>query len=85
MDILKFITEEIEALGAVLFILGVMLKNIKQINDAYIPFILLVIGLALQVASYGFQPVAFTNAVFAVGSAVLVDQLFKQGKKLGGE
>ncbi len=82
MEFTKFITEGVELLAAALFILGVFLKNLKRVKDEYIPFVLLGLAIALKIAMSGVAVESVLDAIFATGSAVLVNQLFKQGNKI---
>lgn len=83
MDFTKYITEGTELLAGALFILGVFLKNTKKIKDEYIPFILLVVALALRLSMNGLAVESVLDAIFATGTSVLTHQLIKQTKKLG--
>lgn len=86
MDILSMIPVEIYPLIAVLWIVGLIIKNTEKVKDCYIPFVLLVIAVAASVAKLGANVDAIIIGILAVGVAVLGDNLLKQGTKaLKGE
>lgn len=62
----------------VLIIIGKIIKNIKFIDDKFIPLILLVIG---EVAAIGLMGLSVSSAIQGVlltGTAVFGNQIFKQ-------
>jgi hypothetical protein len=65
----------------VIYILGSMLKGLEQVQDKYIPIILLPIGVALSVISLGLSVDSIVQGVLVVGAAVYVNQVSKQLNK----
>ena len=58
-----------------------MLKGLEQVQDKYIPIILLPIGVALSVFSMGLSVDSIVQGVLVVGAAVYVNQVSKQLNK----
>lgn len=85
-NIIEFISEGYIILVPVLYIIGEFVKNSREINDRYIPLILMSIGIIFGV---GFSFVhgeslleAIVNGtvqgILTAGAAVLSDQILKQ-------
>lgn len=81
MEILNLITENALIFIPVIYIIGMMLKGLEQIQDKFIPLILLPIGVALAMLSMGLCVEAFIQGVLVVGAAVYTNQLIKQIQK----
>lgn len=84
----EYLQPETVAVAVGLYVLGMLLKGSKKVMDWIIPFVLLGLGIVLCIAIYEIQtpgPEAiiqgFLQGIFATGSAVLVNQLYKQAKK----
>lgn len=77
-SITKFISENILILAPVLYILGIILKNLEYIKDKYIPLILLVISFAFTIAMIGVSADAFIQGILVTGATVLANNLIKQ-------
>ncbi|SDZ63220.1 Phage holin family Hol44, holin superfamily V [Evansella caseinilytica] len=80
MDIINFIMEEALILIPVLMILGKIIKNTPRVKNWTIPYILLVIGVALTSLILGFGIESFIQGVLVTGTAVFGHQLIKQAK-----
>lgn len=82
MDIIKFVYEYNLVVIPALWIVGTFLKR-SNINDKYIPWILLVIGIATTVTMKLRVPLveAIIQGILVTGVAVLGHQLLKQSKK----
>lgn len=86
---MEYIKPELLVLVAVLYVVGLMIKNTEKIKDKYIPFLLGVAGVALSllyvVATEGFTLIgvftAITQGFLVAGVAVYVNQLIKQTKE----
>jgi hypothetical protein len=78
MDFSKFIVDQALILIPVLYIIGLMLKNLKSIPDKYIPLILLVVGVGMSLALIGINAQAIIQGVLVTGVAVFTNQLIKQ-------
>ena len=81
MDFMNFILENALIFIPVIYILGSMLKGLEQVQDKYIPIILLPIGVALSVFSMGLSVDSIVQGVLVVGAAVYVNQVSKQLNK----
>ena len=84
----EYLQPETIGVAVALYVLGVLFKSSQKIKDWLNPFLLVGIGVVLCIAIYVIQapgPEAivqgFIQGIFATGSAVLVNQLWKQGKK----
>jgi hypothetical protein len=78
---MNFILENALIFIPVIYILGSMLKGLEQVQDKYIPIILLPIGVALSVFSMGLSVDSIVQGVLVVGAAVYVNQVSKQLNK----
>lgn len=89
MDYVSYIKPELGIVIAVLYVLGLILKQTNKIKDKYIPAILGVVGIIvcyLYVTSVeGVTGVgtftAITQGILCAGAAVYVNQLVKQSNK----
>lgn len=85
-NIIEYVKPELLVLVAVLYVLGMMIKQTSKINDKYIPLLLGAVGVVLSliyvVAVEGLTLmgvfVALTQGVLVAGAAVYVNQLIKQ-------
>lgn len=84
-----FIKPELLVVVPVLYVIGLIIKNTKKINDNYIPAIVGLIGVTLSmiyvIATSDFSLMSvftgFTQGILCAGCAVYVNQLIKQIKK----
>lgn len=98
MDLSSFILPELLILVPVLYALGYALKRNKKFTDESIPLVLCICGIILAfmyivttqplntkqaLASAIFT--AFTQGILAAATAVLSNQLIKQGEKFNNE
>lgn len=82
----EYIKPELLVLVAVLYIVGLMIKQTEKIKDKYIPAILGVMGILLSLlyvlATEGVALIgvftAITQGILVAGVAVYVNQLIKQ-------
>ncbi len=77
----KYLFEQSLVLIPFLNVLGLIFKQIKQINDKYIPLILLLFGLIGSVFVNGFNIQSVIQGVLVTGAAVYSNQLVKQLNK----
>lgn len=88
-NIETYIKPELLVMVAVLYVIGMMIKNSTIINDKYIPSILGVVGVVIcsiyVIGTEGINALsfftAFTQGILVAGSAVYVNQLIKQSSK----
>lgn len=81
MDIAQYIAQNALILIPVLYIIGMIIKNTEQINDKYIPVILLIIGILGAVGIMGFNSNSVIQGVLVTGATVYANQLIKQTSK----
>lgn len=89
MDVKEYIKPELLVMVPVLYVIGMMMKRTKKIDDRLIPSILGVVGIVLAcVYVLGTEPpsmigafTAFTQGILAAGMAVYINQQIKQAKK----
>lgn len=78
MDFMQYILEANLIFIPVLYIVGIVLKNLMFVNDKYIPLILLVVSILLNIAESGVNTQAIIQAVLLVGATVYGNQVYKQ-------
>lgn len=89
MDVKEYIKPELLVMVPVLYVIGMMMKRTKKIDDRLIPSVLGVVGVILAAAYVlGTEPpsmigafTAFTQGILAAGMAVYINQQIKQAKK----
>lgn len=77
-DLNEFIQENMVVLIAVLYVLGMLLKNTPRVPDWTIPWALLVIGVTLAIVVGGLCADSIIQGVLVTGATVLINQLIKQ-------
>ena len=82
MDLIKFIPETLAILIAVLVFMGAMIKQAAFIKDAYIPFILTVIGVTFAVFVQGFNVTSVLQGIVCTAIAVYGNNVVKQASEL---
>ena len=78
MDLNKFLSQNAYIVSAVLFVIGLILKQTPHIKNWLIPYILSVIGIVLCIIILGFSINSVLQGLIATGVAVYVHQLSKQ-------
>lgn len=89
-ELQNYIKPELLVLAAVLYILGLMLKDTKKVKDTYIPVILGLIGCVLSLGYVlgvsGISVIGvftgLTQGILVTGCAVYANQLIKQANKI---
>lgn len=81
VDLTKYITEQALILIPVLYVLGMIIKR-SAIKDNYIPWILLLLGVALAFMVMGLSVDAFIQGVLVTGTTIGLHQLIKQTVEL---
>ena len=76
--ILEYVWEESLILVPVLYILGMIIKNLRMFNDKYIPVILLAFGILGAIAIMGMTTDAILQGILVAGATVFFNQIFKQ-------
>ena len=78
---MNYIVDNCLILIPVLYIIGMILKNLERIEDKYIPLILLPIGIALAIAIKGIDVNSVMQGILVTGVTVYGNQIFKQINK----
>ena len=89
MNLNDYIKPELVVLIPVLYIIGMMMKNTKKIDDRSIPSVLGFVGVVLSmiwtIGSGGFCTqtifLGITQGILVAGAAVYTNQIIKQAKK----
>lgn len=83
MDIMTFIVEEGLIMIPVLYILGEIIKTTDILENKWIPFVLLLISIALTpLLLSGYTPDNVVQAILVTGASVLANELKKQAKEI---
>jgi hypothetical protein len=82
MDFLSFILKELLWVIPVLWFLGWSLKQVPQIKNQYIPFILIFIGILFAGFFKGWTAFNVGQGIMLAGLAVLGNQVVKQSAEL---
>ncbi|PBE18359.1 phage holin family protein [Clostridioides difficile] len=83
-NLISFIPEQLLILAAALSIIGKGCKKYKQLDNKYIPIILLVLGIGFSIWMLGFSPNAVLQGIICWGISIGINQTYKQlkdGKK----
>lgn len=83
MDIMNFVLEQNLIIIGVIYVLGVFLKNLKMIEDKFIPFILLVFAIVFSLLTTDISTTekvaqGVMQGILITGAAVLGNQMWKQ-------
>lgn len=81
MDITSFIQENLVIIVAVLYVIGLILRNLEMVPNKYIPVILLIISVAFCVALNGYKVESIIQGIIISGATVLTNQIWKQSQK----
>lgn len=82
MEFINYVTEKALVLVPVLYIIGKILKDANEVNDKFIPVILLPIGIVFSMGVMRTLSIdAIIQGVLVTGVTVYSNQLFKQVSK----
>lgn len=81
MEFLEFIVDEMLIAIPVLYIIGYIIKNTPKMLDWVIPYVLVVIAVALAIGMNGLSVDSIIQGVLVAGATVLVNQGIKQVKE----
>ncbi|MDN9637810.1 holin [Clostridioides difficile] len=79
-NLISFIPEQLLLLVVALSIIGKGCKKYKQLDNKYIPIILLVLGIGFSIWMLGLSPNAVLQGVICWGVAIGANQVYKQLK-----
>ncbi|HDO9123468.1 TPA: phage holin family protein [Clostridioides difficile] len=79
-NLISFIPEQLILLVVALNVLGFGLKKYKQLDNKYIPIILLVLGSGFSIWMLGFNLSSILQGILCWGVAIGANQVYKQLK-----
>ncbi|MCC0650742.1 phage holin family protein [Clostridioides sp. ZZV15-6598] len=79
-NLISFIPEQLLILVAALSIIGKGCKKYKQLDNKYIPVVLLILGIGFSIWMLGLNPVAALQCVICWGISIGINQTYKQLK-----
>ena len=80
-NLISFIPEQLLILVAALSIIGKGCKTYKQLDNKYIPVVLLILGIAFSVWMLGLNADAVLQGVICWGISIGINQTYKQLKE----
>ncbi|MGO0986743.1 phage holin family protein [Clostridioides difficile] len=80
-NLISFIPEQLLILVAALYVLGVGCKKYKQLDNKYIPVVLLMLGIGFSVWMLGLNADAVLQGVICWGISIGINQTYKQLKE----
>ncbi|MDB3084738.1 holin [Clostridioides difficile] len=80
-NLISFIPEQLLILVAALYILGFGCKKYKQLDNKYIPVVLLILGVGFSVWMLGLNADAVLQGVICWGISIGINQTYKQLKE----
>ncbi|HBG7746142.1 TPA: phage holin family protein [Clostridioides difficile] len=79
-NLISFIPEQLLILVAALSIIGKGCKKYKQLDNKYIPVVLLALGIGFSVWMLGLNPTSVLQGVICWGISIGINQTYKQLK-----
>ncbi|SJQ89905.1 phage holin family protein [Clostridioides difficile] len=80
-NLISFIPEQLLILVAALSIIGKGCKKYKQLDNKYIPVVLLILGIGFSIWMLELSPVAVLQGVICWGISIGINQTYKQLKE----
>ncbi|EGT5422687.1 phage holin family protein [Clostridioides difficile] len=80
-NLISFIPEQLLILVAALSIIGKGCKKYKQLDNKYIPVVLLALGIGFSVWMLGLNPTSVLQGVICWGISIGINQTYKQLKE----
>ncbi|MCC0689610.1 MULTISPECIES: phage holin family protein [unclassified Clostridioides] len=80
-NLISFIPEQLLILVAALSIIGKGCKKYKQLDNKYIPVVLLALGIGFSVWMLGLNPTSILQGVICWGISIGINQTYKQLKE----
>ncbi|HFG9628207.1 TPA: phage holin family protein, partial [Clostridioides difficile] len=75
-NLISFIPEQLLILVAALSIIGKGCKKYKQLDNKYIPVVLLALGIGFSVWMLGFNPSSILQGILCWGVAIGANQVY---------
>ncbi|MCC0673127.1 phage holin family protein [Clostridioides sp. ES-S-0145-01] len=79
-NLISFIPEQLLLLVVALNVLGFGFKKYKQLDNKYIPVILLALSITFSIWMLGFKPTSILQGILCWGVAIGTNQVYKQLK-----
>ncbi|NMS91972.1 holin [Clostridioides difficile] len=79
-NLISFIPEQLLILVAALYVIGVGCKKYKQLDNKYIPLVLLALGVGFSIWMLGLNADAVLQGILCWGVAIGANQVYKQLK-----
>ncbi|MCC0644060.1 phage holin family protein [Clostridioides sp. ZZV14-6150] len=79
-NLISFIPEQLLILVAALYVLGFGCKKYKQLDNKYIPVVLLILGIGFSIWMLGLNPSSILQGILCWGVAIGANQVYKQLK-----
>ncbi|MCC0677786.1 MULTISPECIES: phage holin family protein [unclassified Clostridioides] len=80
-NLISFIPEQLLILVAALYVIGAGCKKYKQLDNKYIPVVLLALGIGFSVWMLGLNPTSILQGVICWGISIGINQTYKQLKE----
>ncbi|MFL8712841.1 phage holin family protein [Clostridioides sp. GD02377] len=80
-NLISFIPEQLLILVAALYVIGAGCKKYKQLDNKYIPVVLLTLGISFSVWMLGLNADAVLQGVICWGISIGINQTYKQLKE----
>lgn len=80
-NIIKFVPEQLLILVAALYVIGMFLKKTPKVQDWFIPWILLVLGIGFSISIMGIDPTSILQGIICSFGAIGLNQMIKQTVK----
>ncbi|EZR27255.1 phage holin family protein [Clostridioides sp. ZZV14-6009] len=80
-NLISFIPEQLLILVAALYVIGAGCKKYKQLDNKYIPVVLLILGIGFSVWMLGLNADSVLQGVICWGVAIGINQTYKQLKE----
>ncbi|MCC0753030.1 phage holin family protein [Clostridioides sp. ZZV13-5731] len=80
-NLISFIPEQLLILVAALYVLGFGCKKYKQLDNKYIPVVLLALGIGFSVWMLGLNADAVLQGIICWGISIGINQTYKQLKE----
>ncbi|MCC0697753.1 MULTISPECIES: phage holin family protein [unclassified Clostridioides] len=80
-NLISFIPEQLLILVAALYVIGAGCKKYKQLDNKYIPVVLLALGVGFSIWMLGLNADAVLQGVICWGISIGINQTYKQLKE----
>lgn len=81
MDFIQLIPEQLMLLVVCIYILGTACNKYPNLNNKYIPLVLLSFSILICIWSLGVNPTSILQGILCWGTAIGINQTIKQSNK----